>query len=176
MGVSCLSFNINSQSEAFTRPSEVVEIEEWVEGVKLAYQISGLTQPELERALQVFQPDILICDDSSLSFAKETGIPFVFDLGEKPKGQPIEDHPGLQAIILKHQVGEKPDEGLIDILLSELGDVELFIELSVNSQEEVSLILNQIDPDGIILYGGKEQKPGYKDFEDLADILEFLEE
>ena len=36
-------------------------------------------------------------------------------------------------------------------------------------------LLDQFQPKGIVLEGGNEIRPGYKDFNELADILELLE-
>ncbi|MFT6873471.1 MAG: phosphoribosylanthranilate isomerase, partial [Roseivirga sp.] len=97
--------------------------------------------------------------------ALATGLPvsFIADSAEEAKEAWLLSDRKLSFVLIKS---------------SEAGSIAAELPTLINdgfNAGDLLSLLAQVQPKGIVLEGGNEIRPGYKDFNELADILELLE-
>lgn len=170
-GVEGLGFDLNKENPGHTSPMLVNAIKDWVSGPQIIGEFNGLQSKEeiLElikmldlEAIQLgpFAPkewtfDIPIYREMLIS---ETDIP-----------------PNANFIIVKL-------DAELDNWKDELSKIEkiskkkpCYIDFSLNVKE-YSHMFDITSPEGIILRGGEEEKVGFKSYDEIDEILEYLEE
>jgi hypothetical protein len=61
------------------------------------------------------------------------------------------------------------------LCLKILSGRKVFISTEFN-ESNINLILEELKPEGIVLYGSTETKPGLSSYDGIADILELIED
>jgi len=180
MGVDLLGFNLDSDNERALNKVAFGEIREWISGVKIVGEFGNTDPKTIGSLLNDFIVDyLLITDESLLRDFEVLGLP----------------------LILKINIQNTESEDLISTLNYCAGSIDYFLldsEQNELSQETANLIsaLNGKYPillghgidasnivqiagndmiNGIGLKGSPELRPGYKDFDELAEILEAIE-
>ena len=178
MGVDLLGFNVVENTGTYVDPQKFEEIVSWVVGVSYCAELGG------------HQPG-----SDLIASLRNAGISYVESTSEAV----LRDLDGFQKIF-KYKVNEDslPDlEGLLntvggftDMLLLECADLQLAASIdelveksggdfpvlkAYSLTPETVTDLTEKGFHGIALKGSEEIKPGYKDFDELAEILEALE-
>lgn len=159
MGVDLLGFRVIEGQVNYLPPEQFQEIRGWVAGPQVVAEVFGLkNQNELNAILEDYRPDYLEMGVGEVSLFHALPLPFILCLKE--------DDP-IQGLRLKPAF----------ILFNELNlnsyDGPLLLE--VHSGEDVQRVLNDPRIHGIALNGSSEIRPGLKDYNALAEILEQLE-
>jgi phosphoribosylanthranilate isomerase len=181
MGVDMLGFSLDASSESYIDPTTFQAITEWVSGVKVMGEVETIeaeavinlrSQYPIEGLQLAHTSDwatlkslrlTLICtvswaDDFTLSHFQamyQTITPYVDYFLIKS------DHESLT-----------PEWGYHLAQVAE--QYPLLLGFGI-SQDTILQTLSAVPVKGIALQGGQEIRPGYKNFDDLADILETLE-
>lgn len=178
-GVDLLGFDLNPQSPNYISIDEANEIMGWVAGPAFVAELGNMPIDEI------------------IKLQKENNFPFI-EVDNLSTLEQLQDHD--YSLILRlslstnedlHQLSTimtseaKPAHLIVDCLKPELVPE---IENLLNDNNNMSLIkaydveLSQLDHiiqvqpyHGIELKGSHEEKPGFKEYDDLADILEALE-
>ena len=182
MYVNQLGFQLEEISEDFVSIEKFKEITDWISGVEF---VGEFTHSHPENILKIIQnyPKI-----SFIEISEETYLPLLVNTGYglilKVKIKSLED---IQQLISKSASFET--FGVSILLDSDEKSVpqdwqeaiktlaeacEVLIGFGLNSTH-VNEIISNTGIKGIVLKGGKEIKPGLKDFDELADILEVIE-
>lgn len=180
MYVNLLGFDLDSSSPNYISPEQFNEITGWVSGVDLVGEFTEESKPDLAETLKSY-PSItwVECDNLwELDSLIESSYSLIYrlPLGEigylkKETIQFITD-----SEIYLHLVSDETS-----LTAGQLEEIKILsatckVLLGVGITEENILdLLNETGIYGISLTGGEEIKPGLKDMNELADILEKLE-
>jgi len=183
MGVDIISFNLKLDAKD-RMPSETLkEIVGWVSGVKLA--------GEFERA----KPDVInqYADEFGLDYI-QLDTPYLIDEIEEINRPVIQKvfinkdtvesellemmelyAPSVDSFLIYSSDFDTIDETNTKFLKSIAKKFPVYLGFGVH-RHNVAAILKEIKPAGIGLRGGHEIKPGLKDFDELQEIFEEIEE
>lgn len=169
MMVDYFGFNIDPNSPNYIGPEDFKEITDWVSGVSLVAELGTLSDLEIESQLKKYKFQFAETSNTkSLDLIKTLGL--------------------LPALDLKIDAISKLslNKPLADLAYIKISDPEI-ISINENFWESIPKIksydvsiesIKNIDSRwaGIELSATKEDKPGFKDYGELMDILEELEE
>jgi phosphoribosylanthranilate isomerase len=172
MGVEAIGFNIDKDNPNYLDAKMVTEIMQWVSGVKIVVETGGALPDGLEEYkfdyVEVRHPDLL--DDQAQYILKITvNKDNLYEL-ESILAANANKVIYFVLIIAPPELAELGQE--LKVLAQTF---PLFIS-SDFSPESLYYVLEVVQPEGIELKGGKEDKPGFKDYSGIADILELLEQ
>lgn len=167
MGVNQLGFNIESSHPNYTDLQSFKELSDWVSGVDFVGEIesieskgniASLVEGYELNAIQVSHAELI---DEALESGKEviyytTSVKDAEEIAEKFGSS-------LSYILLEDDSAIKPLSGA-DIVIGSGFDAE-----------NIESVLEEVQPKGIALKGSDEIRPGFKDFDEMADILEALD-
>lgn len=163
MGVDLLGFRVIEGQENHISPKSFQEIRGWVTGPQIVAEVYGITHADqLAAILENYRPDYLEFGKKEwLVLKNDINLPFILSIDSGETLASIEAEPSF---IL---VRERSD------LAQLANDHEIL--LTVESTENVQRIDQQYIH-GIALSGSNEIKPGLKQYNELSEILELLEE
>ena len=183
MGADILSFCLTEGTAGYLKPTEVKEIAGWLAGVQFAGEFEDVPVETINETAQ----------NCGLDFVQLNSTYFIDDLVkiELPIIQRIlidkdtletalqerlslyQSH--VEYFLLDSEDFTAIDETNTQMLLNLANQFPILIGFGLQ-KENVNLVLDQIKPSGLALKGGQEIKPGLKSFDELAEILELLEE
>ncbi len=167
MGVDQLGFNIEASHENYTDPKAFREISDWLSGVEFVGEIENETT-DISSLVQAYSLQaVQVAHESQIETAVNSGLEVIFKCSSY-----------TQATAVWNTAKDKLSYILIetDEHFESLSKVEFPLVLqSTVSESDIDRVLEILEPKGIALVGGNEIRPGYKDFDSLADILEVLE-
>jgi phosphoribosylanthranilate isomerase len=180
MGVDMLGFSLDPSSPDFVSETAFKEIVGWVAGVKIVGELGSLGAEEAVDLLTRYAVDYLQTDDPrQVAALSELNVPLILraDFAENSQSS-------LKEICASNQP-------YVDFFLLESDNVVLTeFEMSflrrLSSRYPVLLgfgfgaanihfLLEELPIRGIAMRGSQEIKPGLKDFDELAEILETIE-
>lgn len=163
MNVDMLGFVTVETQENYLPVKDYQDIRGWVSGPKVVAEVYGVTSSEeLTTILENYRPDYLELSLAELGFV-HAQLPILLRL-EGSESVTVPTHLSLYAVIVKDTT-TRP---------SNLGEnVLLFLDAADSSSQPDSLTKEAID--GLVLSGSKEESPGLKDYDHLAEVLESLE-
>ncbi|MBN7812015.1 phosphoribosylanthranilate isomerase [Algoriphagus sp. H41] len=180
MYVNLLGFNLNETSENYVNPAQFQEITGWVSGVDFVGEFTHHNSPDLLEKLKAYPSITWIEYDrlEELQALAATDYSLIYKVALAEIRHIESEVAGLlsESNIVLHIFSE--EETLAP------RDLEVVTALAQNCKVILgtgiteSNILDLIDQSGIYgisLSGGEEIKPGLKDMNELADILEKLE-
>ncbi|CAD5278036.1 MULTISPECIES: N-(5'-phosphoribosyl)anthranilate isomerase [unclassified Imperialibacter] len=174
MGVDMLGFDINPASPEYVNPLKFQEITGWVAGVKLVGEAHGLSEENIRAQLVQYELDCLeISDLPLLESLKHTDLTFIIKATTEASLNTAmtlaKNTPAVAYIFaeLNNQLSVKQ-------VVSANSEVPLLVGYDV-SPEQVERLLASDNVNGFALKGSQEVKPGFKDYDELADMLEALE-
>ncbi|MFN3487489.1 MAG: N-(5'-phosphoribosyl)anthranilate isomerase [Emticicia sp.] len=176
MGVEMIGFVMDKFSADYTSPEKMKEIKSWVAGVQIVGETQSAEYEEVKALVEAYEIDVLQISEAGL-------LPQVADLG-KPIILKLE----FESAYLEDYL-ERYSQ-FVEFFLVDGGDFSDFArytlkEYSVNypivldfgiTAENVNELLEEMQIKGIALKGSNEIRPGYKDYDELSEILEVLEE
>jgi len=170
MGVNQIGFNIEENHANYTDSQSFKELSDWLSGVefvgeieseKSAGNIKSLIENYELQAIQVSSPELI-------REALDTGKEVIFYTNSTEEAIVVATEFGAQ---LSYILLENED-------LHSIQDISGYCEVVVASgfnADNLDDILDQFNPKGIALKGSDEIRPGFKDFDEMADILEALD-
>ena len=168
MGVDMLGFAVMKGHENYITPQLFQEIRGWVSGPKVVAEIYGIqTVEELSSVIENYLPDYLELTDSEYkALSTQIHLPCLVSVHKDR----------IHEISLSQEKGGFLLLGSTDAL-PEL-DERAFLQplmVKVFSNHKLLEILDRYDVGGIAINGSPEIRPGYKDYNELSEILEALE-
>jgi phosphoribosylanthranilate isomerase len=180
MGVDLMGFVTDPSHHSFLSPESFKEISEWLAGVEFVAELSENTVGEAGSIIENY--NVQYIQFEQIEFLNELAaldIPLIFkiDLAELSDDNELEAlcnaTTGKVSYILlesSKEAGEKFMAKSMEIAENH----EIILGFGVEADNVLDLI-DSSSISGIALKGGDEIKPGYKDFDALADILEAIE-
>ncbi len=181
MYVNLMGFSLEATNEYFVDPVKFKEITGWVSGMSFVGEFKTSHPDTILETLGRY------AEIETIQIEEEAHIQMLLNTS--------------YALILKKDVGSNQELEDLSALAHTLGEnnITLLLEASSDFSPDVSLIKNLADRcqtllgfgfdalnvegivegtgvKGIAMKGGHELKPGIRDFDELADILEVLEE
>jgi len=181
IGVDILGFCFESTHEKFIEPTTFLALSEWLSGVQYMAEFPTYSFQQIEKTLALYEKVQHIQSSNSqeltLLQTREESASFCLEADNYSSLGEIADE--LQAYQQKVTYF---------VLENSHGSAHLTVDDTLHLAEQYPILLGfGITPDnilslvdnsailGIALKGSNEIKPGYKDFDDLAEILEVLE-
>ncbi|MFD2200633.1 phosphoribosylanthranilate isomerase [Shivajiella indica] len=182
MQVNLMGFNLEESNKNYTSPEKFKEITAWLSGLEFVGEFE-LNHPE--RILTVIKdyPEIQhiqIQEEIHLKMLVNTGLGLIYknqistaeDLDELIlKAPSFKDH-GVKLLLVSADLEIDGEIKSKIKSLAEICQVLLGFGFSADTVEE---LIKETGVQGIEMEGGEEIKPGLKDFDELAEILEALE-
>ena len=180
MGVDMMGFEVEPGAERYVSPELFKAIVSWVAGIQTVVEVTILT-PELLASIQEnYQPDFIqyeklagISPDAipfttiqKISFENNTALNTLDTIGNQ-----INTESKYVLFELSHWSEWRSHKDKIKHINSQF---PAFWALSIEKNDIPAI--NELALKGIALKGGDEQRPGWKDLDQLIDILEALEE
>ncbi|MFC5623888.1 phosphoribosylanthranilate isomerase [Algoriphagus winogradskyi] len=181
MYVDLLGFSLEQESEKFINPTQYNEITGWVSGLEFVGEFQSYESDKVLHTLENY-PTIKWVEHDRIDplvdlEGKGFGLIYKMDL-EDVRHIELEVAEKLNAsgiifhVTSIHEELTDEDKKAIKILSE---NCRVILGVGITSENVLDLI-TELGIYGITLAGGKEIKPGLKDFDELADILETLEE
>ena len=177
MGVELMGFNLNKSEGNYIDINTFTEITNWISGVKIVGEFSDLNHLDIIGAISDYDLDFIQVDDLNQIFAlEETKIPIILRIDISNNSfQELENLLKLAKAHVSYFLLESENNN-IDLnniyKLSENFSIILDSGVTIKSLDS---IITQSSIKGIALKGGNEIQPGIRDFDKMADILEYLE-
>lgn len=179
MGVRYLGFSLNSNSEHYVDPETLKTFKEWIVGPIIVGELSNL-EPFIKDKSRL-QEDIDCIEISEPSFvieAAKINLPVILklDIARFQSVQELEiTMTGLKDSVLFFLM-EKSTSSLIQN--EDIKDLAARFKIMIGfgiDKQNIHTWIDGTDVFGISLKGGTEIKPGFKDYDELANILEEIE-
>jgi phosphoribosylanthranilate isomerase len=181
MYVNLMGFNLEPHNPNYVSPEKFREITDWLSGLEYVGEFDA-SHPDtiLETARNYDIQYIQIQELAHLQMLVNTGYNVILK-------QPIREEKDIEYLIaLAPSLNENDVVLLLESdsvelqpeyypLIKELAQTTVVLLGFGIHSETIEEILEQTQVRGIALDGGDEIKPGFKDFDELADILEVLE-
>lgn len=182
MGVDQLGFSMDPQSPDYIEPALFADIRGWVAGVAIVGETTSTDPAEIEAMLQTYQPDWLQLGDPALlpymaSFEKPLILRIDTDATPVAQLESVvrDGSATAEYILLESRNGQPVDDAFMAIVDALAGRYPILLGTGI-SADTIHALLARIPVRGIALRGGTEEQPGNKEFGELMDILEAIEE
>ncbi|HLT82527.1 MAG TPA: hypothetical protein VKZ86_15980 [Cyclobacteriaceae bacterium] len=167
MGVDMLGFAVIPGHEGYVPEPLYQDLRGWISGPAIVAELYGITpEMNLQAILQAYQPDLVEVFPDDLHLLENLDGPEI--IVAIRGGQDIDiirsAQKSIRYVIVDHEHKE---------LIASLRP-EFEVLLTVDPAQEVSPLLEQWDITGIALKGTAEERPGYKDYDSIARVLEEL--
>lgn len=180
MYVDVLGFDMEDHSEKFVNPTQFEEITGWVSGVEFAAEFQTETAEYILQKLEKY-PTVSWIQHRSLEVLTElidSGKNLIYEVNIneiKHLEAEISDRlANLDILILLRSPHEKLEEDEEESILKISDKASVLLGSGITAFN-VNALKEKLKLHGIALEGGEEIKPGLKDFDQLAEILEELE-
>jgi len=183
MGVDILSFVLTEGQPGYIAADAINDIAGWVAGVQIAGEFYESPAEEINELAdtcnlsQALLTSTYLTDElSSIKIPVIQQLTINKDTIEEEFIRYLEvyqNHVSLFLIVSDDFTSL--DETIIPFLKDVASQFPVILGFGLN-KDNVLYVLDEVNPKGIALRGGKEIKPGLKSFDALADVLELLEE
>jgi phosphoribosylanthranilate isomerase len=168
MGVDLLGFQVNKERADYVSPEKFNEIKGWISGPSLALEVSPITQDNFNELLSTYEFEFLETDLQSALELNTGNIQLIVKLDENS----TRDINQLNSINnLAYLLA--PESMLNDIRALNTNH-KILVASTGKAENDIKLSSNE-NTAGLALKGSLESKPGFKDYDHLADVLEALE-
>lgn len=182
MYVNWMGFNLEENSSNYVSPQKFKEITEWLSGLEYVGEFENSHPDTILATIKDYDISLIqICEEAHVQMLLNTDFTIILK-------QQIRNNDDLL-----HLISIAPslhDNDVILLLESDISTINRELSGSLKHLAEqtpvllgfgfdaatVEEVLEKTQVKGIALNGGNEIKPGLKDFDELADILETLEE
>jgi phosphoribosylanthranilate isomerase len=167
MGVDMLGFRAIEGQENYIPPALFQEIRGWVTGPKIVAELNGLSEnTDLRALLENYAPDLVeLTFTEYRKFKSHFSLPCLVSLSDEDIPEISGEHENVVYWIIQDEALKNNDNmKLKDVLLR------------INSPQGIFDSIKSYNAKGIVLDGSQEIRPGFKDYSQLSDILEVLEE
>lgn len=190
--VAWLSFDFNSGSETYIQPQMMSAIKEWVDSVKFVGEFGMASAAEIRQLTAQLQLDAVqvgMFTDLETLVDLQSPVPVMKEIIIENETTPEQItellelfQPWVQIFIL--------DFAKNGVTWADLQKSEIFSTAQLRSwcerfpvmfcidfqKEMLNNFLNALQPLGLCVKGGEEEKTGYKSFDELDEIFDLLEE
>lgn len=182
MGVDMLGFSMDADSPDYVESTKFSEIRGWLAGVQIVGETTA-TDPEIiDQLLETYQPDVLQIDEPALlpylsTFDKRLilRVNLLYTTLDQLDTLFQTGVTGADFILLESHSSIHMDDDFKTLLQRLATKHPILLGTGISAQN-VHELLNTLSVRGIALNGSHEDQPGNKEFGDLMDVLEAIEE
>ncbi len=188
--VEWLGFQLDPSAEAYLSPYEFRAIREWVEGPRVVGEFNLQSAEEIRSLIDNLQLDGIqlgMLTDLETLVDIESPVPVIKELIADPQtdsdalASTLEDFaPHVQFFALNFEKNGYSWEDIRNgrpVSAAWLKDIcsrfPILLSLA-NLENDIESVLRELQPAGISVIGGEEEKVGYKSFDELDELLEHL--
>jgi len=179
MGVDLLGFCFDPKNEDYLPSKSISEIMGWIAGPKYVADFGNLSYSEIETIKADLSLDYTLVSDqatATILLDQENLVILNIQINTAKDLDMLAStlDPALSFLMVSCE-----NALLFDQITAKLQTLHSPIPMLKNYDNTVENILDTASNDlfhGIILQGSQEDQPGFKDYEELADILELLQE
>ncbi len=183
MGVDVIGFNLKLNDPDRVLPETLKEITSWVSGVQLAGEFVRARPDQINEFADEFNLDLIQLNFPYLiDEIEEINRPVIQkvfinkDTVESELLEMLELYSAVvQAFIIYSDDFTTIDETNQKLLQSIAKRHPIYLAFGID-KDNINETLSKVKPVGIGLQGGNEVRPGFKDFDELQDIFEAIEE
>ena len=181
MGVAMMGFSLDRTHIHYTSPEKFRAITQWVEGVALVGELSAADPATIRHMLAQYTLDYLqITYPIALPSITSLAIPVVLKLNLQGNESLASLHtlmnayvPHIKYFLLETTSTHATITASLQTTIDSLANSFPILQgCNISTKSLPHLLDTKLQ--GIALQGEKEMKPGYKDFDALADVLEYL--
>ncbi|GAB3774165.1 hypothetical protein GCM10028818_16620 [Spirosoma horti] len=188
MGVDMLGFSMDTDSPDYVEPKKFSEIRGWLAGVQIVGETRSTDPEVIEQLLEMYQPDLLQVDEAALLpylstlGTSDTELRFILrvDVAQLTLDQLdtlLQTGAANADYVLLESNGPVNMEDDLKVLLQRQSTrYSILLGTGISAQNVHDLLAELSSVRGIALSGGIEEQPGNKEFGELMDILEAIEE
>ena len=177
MMVDLLGFNIDPSSERRVSATDYREIAEWISGVSFVGEFENADKDNICQALHEYSIDyIQISDLSAVEEINLLGKPLIFQMTidtEEELGK-LKSKLSYLDELVKMVVIRSSNRALFENIDAQIGyynaNLKLLKGYGVTGNDHLSKF------PGLEMEATVEEKPGFKDYGEIMDVLEFIEE
>ena len=176
MGVNLMGFNLDESSEDYVTIEAFEAITGWISGIKIVGEIQSANVDLIFKSIKDYRLDYLQFTDVTL--INEIGrlpLPFIIKINQPDQHyiKKILEQFGSSAAWFLVEMPAPVSKELLEWLSHQAASYSIILGNNVSADNINDLI--DLGFSGFAFAGGNEIKPGYKDFDELADVLEALE-
>jgi phosphoribosylanthranilate isomerase len=182
MGVEMLGFSIDESAESYVDLKKFNDIRSWIAGVQIVAETELTEASLLLEKLESYQPNAIQISNAELLpwLKSETTKPLILKVEADQDADTIEEILIKNAPYVTYFLFESSSDTSLsgdwpDFLTTLSARFSILLGFGITT-ENAPFLLDDVNIAGIALRGGEEIRPGYKEFGDLMDILEALEE
>lgn len=185
--VSWMGFSLDPASDAFIDPNSVHAIKEWVEGPAITGEFHLQSAEEIQSLTENLQLDAVQLGPLTpleTAIALDTSVPLIkeviFESGTQASeiDTLLDDFSAQCAYFLFNFDSNGLGLDNLPVSTDWLREIcqHFPILLSItNLNRDLNTVLEELQPAGLSVRGGEEEKVGYKSFDELDDLFEALE-
>jgi phosphoribosylanthranilate isomerase len=179
MGVELIGFRLDFNQEKALDVDTFKEISNWISGVTIVGEFGDLTASQIEEILQGSMVDYLLATNIAnlekyRSLEAKTILQINFDDSIEQELAELNYSTEAFDYLLITSESEELDEDA-KIIMRELAQTHAVILGFGIDKQNVQTIVGELGLAGISMAGSAEIRPGYKDYDELAELLELLE-
>ena len=177
MGVDFAGFLLDADSKV--SPELFIAITEWIKGVKIVGEFETADSERIEALHERFRFDFVQTSNKELLNTLNVSCAKILKLTINESIEEIESLlPEYDTIVDYFLIESNNTEVISDAEARILDRIckryPILLGYGLNASD-IEKVIDYTNPIGISLKGGDEIRPGYKNFDDLADILEAIE-
>jgi phosphoribosylanthranilate isomerase len=173
MEVNQIGFNIEPENEDFTDVQKFNEISGWLSGVEFVGEIGDSSTDKIADTIKGYNLGaIQVANPKQVSEAKAAGLPLILKVD---MAMITEDLFKSLKDDVSYFLIESFFEGEISPDLLELAATYPIVMAFGYDASTINNLISNQNLKGIAIKGGKEERPGFKNFDEMADILEAIE-
>ena len=178
MGVDLIGFKLDPNDKKSLKSEEFREISEWIAGVQIVGEFGNANAEEVKLLLPEFPVSyILVTDESQIHSFSLLGQQLILVLDpdlNADYNSTFNNCVDLVDLFLLESSRDSFAGSDKEFLKKYADKYPLLIGYGINKDNSMEIV-EDYQLKGIALKGGPEVRPGYKDFDELAEILESLE-
>ncbi len=171
MNVNLMGFCVDEKNNDYISPEKYREITSWTSGVEFAGELGDALLIDEKSLLSDYQVNYIESNSLKLLGSIKKPVRKILNINLED----ISNHiiGGVDLIVVNKESDEISEEDIVTIKkLTQNNKVLIGYGITADNVDEM---LEETNAYGIAISGGSEIKPGYKDYDELADILEELE-
>ena len=183
MGVHVLGFGLEAEQPNYVAPEKYVAITEWLAGVQFAAEFDAYSPEEIEKTLSNYSRIAYVqtSQPRQAEALQSLNKPVIIRLDAQQYGEDVVALADIMracrnraAYFLIDHASANPRPDLVDDVLDLANQYPILLGFGLQAAQLPALVKEQ-SLAGIALRGSAEIRPGYQNFDRLADILEALE-
>jgi len=180
MTVNLMGFDLQKDNPSYVSPENFMELTGWLSGLEFVGEYGNASEDEIKASIKDYELHYLQTDNPAIiPLFKDYKRILRFDMdkvtdAEAVKNTMQEVENEVEFFLFESGNGNHYKENVVNQVLDLAKDHPIVLGFNIDDNNVMDLVENN-SIKGISLKGGEEIRPGYKDIDELADILETLE-